>query len=195
MSLRIYTRTGDSGQTGLFGGARVAKDDLRVEAYGAVDELNAAIGLVCAQWNDSEIVPLLQELQGLLLVLGGDLATPGTEVVMRGRVQIERIRPRDVEQLESLIDRFEEQLPPLTTFILPGGSPAAAALHWARVVCRRAERRCVSLWHTVGEDEENGMNPTVLSFLNRLSDLLFVLARVANRREGCADIPWTRGER
>ncbi|CEK17637.1 ATP:cob(I)alamin adenosyltransferase [Chthonomonas calidirosea] len=195
MSLRIYTRTGDSGQTGLFGGTRVDKDDLRVEAYGAVDELNAAIGLACAQWNDSEIVPLLQELQGLLLVLGGDLATPGTEATTRGRVQIERIKPQEVEYLERLIDRFEEQLPPLNTFILPGGSLAAAALHWARVVCRRAERRCVSLWHAVGEDKENGMNPTVLPFLNRLSDLLFVLARVANQREGHADIPWIRRER
>lgn len=190
MSSRIYTRTGDTGETGLFGGKRVPKNDLRVEAYGAVDELNAALGVVCAQWSDAEIVPLLQKIQGQLLLLGGDLATPGQHSLTRGRVQIIRVQPNHVEELEKQIDRFEEALPPLTHFLLPGGTLSASALHWARVVCRRAERQCVALLQAVGEDPENGMNPHVIRYLNRLSDLLFVLARVANQREGKPDTLW-----
>jgi cob(I)alamin adenosyltransferase len=193
MPVRIYTRSGDTGETGLFGGQRVSKDDLRVEAYGAVDELNAALGLAAALKADAEIDALLNELQHELFLLGADLATPGIRDEARGRVSIERVSSALAERLERLIDRYEADLPPLTQFILPGGQPLAAALHWARVVCRRAERRCVTLAR-VEADGANAsapdINPEVVRYLNRLSDLLFVLARAANHRRGAGDVIW-----
>ena len=190
MSLRIYTRTGDKGDTGLFGGERVRKDDARVEAYGTVDELNAVIGIACAQADDLELRDTLAAFQDRLFAVGADIATPMETATQRGRVSVERIAPERVEALELLIDSFEAELPPLTRFILPGGSALAAALHLARVVCRRAERRCVTLAHLEEAAERPTLNPEIVRYLNRLSDLLFVLARVANHRQGVEDIVW-----
>jgi cob(I)alamin adenosyltransferase len=188
MSSRIYTKTGDRGETGLFGGARVAKDDLRVEAYGATDELNAVLGVAEAACSDAEIASEIRALQDDLFQLGADLATPPDEKTQRGRVTIHRIDAANVMRLEAAIDRWEERLLPLQTFILPGGHPSAAALHQARTVCRRAERRCVALRRT--EPDASSDTDPVLIYLNRLSDLLFVLARAANNRHGIDDIPW-----
>jgi cob(I)alamin adenosyltransferase len=182
--LRIYTRTGDSGDTGLFGGGRVSKDDLRVEAYGSVDELNASLGVAAAACDDPDLSALIRRLQSELFVLGGDLATPGTDDETRGRSTVSRVAEEMVAALEPEIDRLEAELSPLRNFILPGGSDLAAALHLSRTVCRRAERRCVTLLH----HEE--MNPQVVRYLNRLSDLIFVMARAANLRSGATDVPW-----
>lgn len=189
MPIRIYTRTGDEGQTGLFGGERVAKDDLRVEAYGTVDELNAEIGFARTYSNDSEITDLLHSIQNDLFTVGADLATPETEPTQRGKVQVKRIDASYTAKLEEAIDRFETELPALTRFILPGGSALAAVLHRCRVVCRRAERRCVTLVREL-EMEQAVLNPEIVRYLNRLSDLFFVVARVANHRVQHQDIVW-----
>jgi len=188
--MRIYTKTGDRGDTGLFGGKRVPKDDLRVEAYGTADELNAVLGVALASSVDPELINVLLSLQADLFELGSDLATPLDERTDRGRITIRRIGSAEIERLEGLIDRWESDLEPLQTFILPGGHPAAAALHQARAVCRRAERRCVTLSRSNTQVESPTVSENVLIFLNRLSDLLFVLARAANRRHGVADTPW-----
>ena len=187
MSSRIYTKTGDRGDTGLFGGARVSKDDLRVEAYGAVDELNAVLGVAAAACADAELAEEIRALQAGLFQLGADLATPPGEPTKRGRAAFTRIGATDVARLEAAIDRWEAALPPLQTFILPGGHASAAALHQARAVCRRAERRCVTLLRSEPGDDQG----EVLRHLNRLSDLLFVLARASNARLGVPDTPWT----
>ena|SRR5579871_120199 len=189
MASHIYTRTGDTGETGLFGGQRVPKDALRVDAYGTVDELNAVLGAACAQAVSEELKSLLLTLQSDLFLLGADLATPEEKDTHRGRITIERVGEERTARLEGLIDRYESELPPLRNFILPGGHPLAAALHLSRVVCRRAERRCVTLMQATREDAAP-LNTEILRYLNRLSDLLFVLARVANHREGVPDIPW-----
>ncbi len=179
------------GDTGLFGGARVRKDDARVEAYGTVDELNAVLGVARAQAeHDPELRDTLAAFQDRLFAVGADIATPMAAATQRGRVSIERIAPERVEALEQLIDRFEAELSPLTRFILPGGTALAAALHLARVVCRRAERRCVTLAHLEEDADHPSLNPEVIRYLNRLSDLLFVLARVANHRQGTEDVVW-----
>jgi len=180
--VKVYTRRGDGGQTDLFGGERVAKDALRVEAYGAVDELNAALGVAAAATAELELRELLAQLQSLLFALGGSLATP--DAAHRAKSGLPEPKRADVDELERRIDAFETELVPLARFVLPGGAPAAAALHVARTVCRRAERRCVQL----ARDE--AVDPTCIAFLNRLSDLLFVMARVANRRAGVADVEW-----
>ncbi len=190
MSLRIYTRTGDAGDTGLFGGERVGKDDLYVESYGTVDELNAVLGQVRTHAPDAELDAVLLQLQYELFVLGSDLATPEQEERSKGRIQITRVTGEQVVGLEKLIDRFEAELPPLRNFILPGGDPLAAAMHVARVVCRRAERRCVALAKHAGDGGTHSINPEIIRYLNRLSDLLFVLSRAANQRKGVADILW-----
>ena len=183
MTLKIYTRTGDAGDTGLFGGGRVAKDDPRVEAYGDVDELNAAIGLSRAIELMPRIDEVLVPIQRDLFSLGALLATPERER-MRAQLEKARIDEERIAQLERAIDAGEAELEPLKAFILPGGTPKAAALHVARTVCRRAERRVVSLSHEI---ELPGL---VVVYLNRLSDLLFVLARVANRRAGAGEVTW-----
>jgi cob(I)alamin adenosyltransferase len=181
--MRIYTRTGDKGDTGLFGGGRVAKDHPRVEAYGDIDELNAALGVA----RSVEVMPRIDEViapvQRDLFSLGALLATPNPEKV---RQQLEKARIDDarIEELERAIDACESELEPLTAFILPGGTPKAAALHVARTVCRRAERRVIALQHEVE------LPSIVVRYLNRLSDLLFVLARLANRRAGAAEVTW-----
>ena len=181
--MKIYTKTGDAGETGLFGGPRVAKDAPRIEAYGTVDELNSVLGLARTESLPSSIDALLRAIQNELFALGAELATPnpsahGTSL----------IGPPQIAALEAAIDRFEADLAPLAQFILPGGIKAAAVLHLARTVCRRAERRLVSF---VREAEEPVSGELVI-YLNRLSDLLFVLARSANRTAGVADVPWQK---
>jgi cob(I)alamin adenosyltransferase len=177
---RIYTRTGDRGETGLVGGARVPKDSLRVEAYGNVDELNSVLGIARAFLNDNELDALLAELQKDLFVVGADLASAG------GHEQrdVPRITKERVTELEETIDKFERELIPLKAFILPGGGRAGSILHNARTVARRAERRIVTL------SKVEKVNDQMVPYVNRLSDLLFVMARVANHRENKGDVEW-----
>ena len=178
--MKIYTKTGDTGETGLYGGTRVSKDAMRVEVCGTVDELNACIGFVRSQIQDREINAILHRIQNELFDIGADLATPDAHP----KAACLRIPPTLTPELEKGIDRFEEQLPPLRNFILPGGSAGGAAIHLARTVCRRAERCVVSL------AKEETVNPEVLIYLNRLSDLLFVLARTVNHRLGESEPLW-----
>ena len=202
--MKIYTRAGDDGETGLFGGARVAKDDRRVEAYGTVDELNCALGVARAALSpDSDLDPLLARVQGELFDLGAELATPPARRETRLAARIPLATDERTAALEAEIDCREAELEPLKTFILPGGAPAAAALHVARATCRRAERRVITLARTDRAERDEGgptsasdggaaasVRPEALRYLNRLSDLLFVLARYANHRAGVADTPW-----
>lgn len=178
----IYTGGGDRGDTGLFGGGRVRKDDVRVEAYGAVDEMNAFLGFARAAGLPGDLDTLVARLQDETFVLGADLATPGDSTARGDRVV--RLKAGAAKALEPEIDRLEAGLPPLKTFILPGGSPAGAALHLARTVCRRAERRLVTL------ARKGEVSPETIVYLNRLSDLLFVMARSANARAGVPEAPW-----
>jgi len=178
--MKIYTKTGDAGDTSLFGGQRVPKDALRIEAYGTVDELNSMLGLALAEGPDDATRAALLDIQSQLFTLGADLATPRSVT----RKEIRRIEARDSAWLEREIDRVDGRLKPLRSFILPGGSPLAARLHCARTVCRRAERVVVRL--SRNEDVGEGMT----MYLNRLSDLLFVLARHANQSSGVAEIRW-----
>jgi len=180
---RIYTRTGDDGTTGLVDGSRVAKDEARMVAIGEVDELNSAVGLAVIAC-DSDEAALLRTIQNDLFDLGADLATPGEDFAPSGMVL--RIVPQQVERLERAIDRLNESLAPLTSFILPGGTEAAARVHLARAIARRAERALISA------SREVPVNPTALVYLNRLSDLLFVLARALNCN-GSDDILWVPG--
>ena len=180
--MRIYTKTGDAGETGLRGGRRVPKDDARVAAYGAVDELNAAIGFAGALDPASFEGPLLDTIQRDLFAIGAELATPDPAQQPSG--QAAPVGAGAVEALERAIDRNEQRLEPLAQFILPGGAPKAAALHVARTVCRRAERQVVGL------GRQTPVAPAILQYLNRLSDLLFVLARAANLAAGRPDLPW-----
>jgi cob(I)alamin adenosyltransferase len=179
--VKIYTKTGDAGETGLYGGERVKKYSQRVEAYGTVDECNSAIGLARASSNDPELDEVLANLQNALFDVGADLATP---VGSKYEKNLVRIDARDVETLEGLIDRFQEECPPFTNFIHPGGTPSSAALHLARTIARRAEREVLRL-----EDEE-ASNHEVVRYLNRLSDFLFILSRVVNARAGVSEAGW-----
>ncbi|MBV9879316.1 MAG: cob(I)yrinic acid a,c-diamide adenosyltransferase [Gemmatirosa sp.] len=183
MTLRIYTRTGDEGTTGLFGGGRVDKHHPRVEAYGEVDELNAALGLACAIEPMPRIDEVLAPVQRDLFAIGALLATPDREK-MHQQLAKARVDDGRIAELEQAIDDGEAELEPLRSFILPGGTSKAAALHVARTVCRRAERRVVAL------HQEIELPGVVVQYLNRLSDLLFVLARVANRRAGAGEVTW-----
>lgn len=180
--MKIYTKTGDSGDTSLFGGQRVPKDALRIEAYGTVDELNSVLGIVRADNQDAEIDRILSNVQNQLFELGADLATPRS-VQKKG---VKRIDPKDVQQLEKVIDTVDPMLKPLRSFVLPGGSPLAARLHFARTVCRRAERAVVRL----SRNEDIGDTLTI--YLNRLSDLLFVLSRYANQKARVPEVKWKR---
>lgn len=182
--MKIYTKTGDLGETALFGGPRVTKNDLRVEAYGEVDELNASLGVVRAYLEDPEIDRLLAEVQGELFALGAELATPH-EAKARGAIP--PLDPLAIGRLETSIDRWDEELPALTNFILPGGTRTSAALHLSRCVCRRAERRVVAL------TQKAIVHPDAVRYLNRLSDFLFVAARVVNHRSGRGETPWQKG--
>jgi cob(I)alamin adenosyltransferase len=179
--VKIYTKTGDGGDTGLFGGPRVRKDDARVEAYGDVDELNAAVGAARALVEDPEIDRQLAGIQEELFCVGAELATPHDA---RARSAIPPVDAAWIGRLEAAMDAWEGELAPLTRFVLPGGTRTAAALHLARTVCRRAERRVVSLAAAVEVD------PQVLAYLNRLSDFLFVAARLANHRARREEPQW-----
>ena len=178
--MNIYTRTGDAGETSLFDGTRVSKNDPRVETYGDVDELNAWLGLARASRVDPSIDQDIVQLQRDLFALGAQLADPADKLAPRVTKAI--IGDADVARLEAVIDRLEAGLPPLRRFILAGGAPAGAALHVARTVCRRAERRMVAL--------DPPVDPVLLRYVNRLSDLLFVMARVVNHRGGAPEIEW-----
>jgi len=178
--MKIYTKTGDKGETGLFGGQRVWKDDLRIEAYGTVDELNAVMGVALVEVKSEEISQSLSRIQNELFLLGSDLATPFEEV----KVKIKRIDNVHIKILEDEIDLFEEKLEELRNFILPGGSKGSAYLHLARAICRRAERHVTSLAKSIDIGSE------VVIYLNRLSDLLFVLSRYENKLNKIPDTIW-----
>lgn len=179
--MKIYTRTGDAGETGLFDGTRVSKADPRVEAYGEIDELNAALGLARASGVDAEVGALLEALQRDLHAVAARLADPARRIAPR--VEKASVTSDRVAALEAHIDRFEAELPPLRRFVLAGGCQAAAVLHLARTICRRAERRIVGLGPAAADAE-------ILAYVNRLSDLLFVLARVVNHRAGVPETEW-----
>jgi cob(I)alamin adenosyltransferase len=181
--MKIYTRTGDTGDTSLFGGGRVTKDDPRVRAYGEVDELNSAIGMALAVDPGDFEADLLGGVQADLFAIGALLAAPDPAKVGKALAKA-RLDESRVAALEAAIDRADAEVAPLTTFVLPGGAPKAAALHVARTVCRRAERRVVALAGGAT------VPPIVLTYLNRLSDLLFTLARLANHRAGIPDRAW-----
>jgi cob(I)alamin adenosyltransferase len=180
--MKIYTRTGDAGTTGLIDGSRVSKDDLRVSAYGDVDELNAVIGVIKAHSGDAPLNALLHQVQRDLFALGAQLADP--EATVGTRKAKASFPPSEVEKLERAIDEREAALPALTAFVLPGGSPVGSFLHLARTVCRRAERTVIALSH------QREIEPIFIVYLNRLSDLLFVLARHANQAAGVAEDRW-----
>jgi cob(I)alamin adenosyltransferase len=178
--MKIYTKTGDKGNTSLFGGKRTSKDSLRIEAYGTVDELNSALGIARALNPKLDLDEIIGRLQNDLFVLGADLATPmGTKASY-----VQRIQNEHVAELEHTIDRLDTRLQPLSTFVVPGGSQLASQLHLARTICRRAERFVVKL----ARKEKTG--PFCVVYLNRLSDLLFVMARFANYSDGRQETPW-----
>jgi cob(I)alamin adenosyltransferase len=179
--VKIYTKTGDAGETSLFDNSRVSKADPRVDAYGEVDELNACLGAARAAGLDPELSGIVEAVQRDLFALGARLADPAGRIA--ARVRKAAVDQSDVERLERAIDRLEGELERLVRFILPGGSTPGALLHLARAVCRRAERRVVGLG-------ESAVDPLIVTYLNRLSDLLFVAARTANRRAGVPEAEW-----
>ena len=181
--MKIYTKTGDEGQTGLFGGPRVRKDDARIEAYGTVDELNAALGLARCEPLPPEIDQCLLRVQSELFSVGAQLATPDPQ-----KHGTALIGDRHIAALESAIDQLEATLPPLRNFILPGGSRGASLLHVARGICRRAERRTV----TLAALPQAAISPTIIRYLNRLGDYLFVAARAVGQHASVAEIPWEK---
>jgi cob(I)alamin adenosyltransferase len=179
--MKIYTKTGDDGSTGLFGGERVPKHDPRVDAYGSVDETNAVLGVARAARLSPTLDAILARVQAELFVLGAELATPASH---RPRLKLPLLDGSHAAQLEREIDQLEAELPPLTSFVLPGGSPGSSALHHARTVSRRAERAVVSVQHSAE------LRGELIVYLNRLSDLLFVMARHQNQSDGVPDVPW-----
>lgn len=179
--VKIYTRTGDAGETGLFDGTRVLKSDRRVSAYGDVDELGAWLGLIRAGGLDPDVAAMLERIQRDLFALGARLADPAHRIA--GRVTKIAVSTEDVTRLEGWIDTLESEVPPLRRFILAGGCPAGAALHVGRTICRRAERAIVALG-------QEALEPELLTYVNRLSDLLFVMARAVNHRAGAAEQEW-----
>ena len=182
--MKIYTKTGDAGETGLFGGKRVSKADLRVEAYGAVDELNAQLGWAATMLEEASLLQAIRAIQAELFELGADLATdPGAPARAGGAHRV-RLEASSARRLEAAIDSWERRLKPLRNFILPGGAPAAAALQVCRSVCRRAER------HVVRLAASEAVNPEAIVYLNRLSDFLFVMARFANKLEKVDEPIW-----
>jgi cob(I)alamin adenosyltransferase len=183
--MKIYTKTGDAGTTGLFGGPRVAKDDPRIAAYGSIDELNAVLGVARAAELKPEQDQLLKDVQACLFSIGAELATPDPE-----KHGLKWEGTSEVDKLEAWIDRVDPTLEPLRNFVLPGGSSAASHLHLARTVCRRAEREVVTLRH----DRNVSDVAHIIIYLNRLSDLLFVMARQANSLAGVGDVPWHKPE-
>lgn len=182
--MKIYTKTGDKGKTGLFGGKRVDKDSLRIDCYGTVDELNAFIGRAIIDVADESVRQLLIGIQNELFRVGSDLATPGD--YKNEKFPPLRIHEEYYQKLETAIDLYTDKLPPLSNFILPGGTKSAAGLHICRTVCRRAERLVAAL------EKEEEINHTILIFLNRLSDLFFTLARYENFAAGVDDVAWQK---
>jgi cob(I)alamin adenosyltransferase len=182
MALKIYTRTGDKGSTSLIGGTKVAKDNLRIEAYGTIDELNSFTGLTGDYQEEDTVVSLLREIQDRLFTIGSSLACDPDKTPA---LKIPDLREEDVVLLEKEIDRMNAVLPPMRSFLIPGGHPAVSTCHITRCVCRRAERLCVHM-------QENGLfvEPLVIKYLNRLSDYFFMLARYTGYRLGIAEIPW-----
>ncbi len=187
--MKIYTKTGDRGETSLFTGERVKKSSLRVQAYGTVDELNSWLGLLCSTITEKDVRNVVTQIQIELFDLGADLATPIQKIKNKRHKEVPRISQKQIRQLERWIDQYQEELPPIKNFILPGGAVTAAYIHIMRGVCRRAERDVVHLM----EKEHVGRN--VLIYLNRLSDLLFVLARVLNHRQHIQEPIWIPGKK
>jgi cob(I)alamin adenosyltransferase len=179
--MKIYTKTGDKGETGLFGGERVAKNSPRIEAYGTIDELNSFIGLAVNEVRAPEVRELLEQIQNELFTVGSDLATPENEKTIR--LGITRVAGHMYVNLEQEIDKYEDRVEELRNFILPGGTKAASLLHICRTICRRAERLVTAL-------KTDNINENILIYLNRLSDLLFVLSRYENAKSGVPDIKW-----
>lgn len=178
--MKIYTKTGDSGQTSLLGGKRVSKAHLRIEAYGTVDELNAYVGMVRDQEVNASRAPFLKEIQDRLFTIGADLATAPDAA----KVKKPDLHEEDVMQLEGAMDEMDAVLPPLKHFVLPGGHPVVSFCHLARTVCRRAERACIAL------AEEESVNPLVITYINRLSDYFFVLGRMNAQELGVEEVTW-----
>ena len=181
--MKIYTKTGDAGETGLFGGPRVRKDDLRIAAYGTVDELNAFLGLARCEPLPAEIAATIERVQNELFAVGAELATPNPE-----KHSMALIQEPHIAALEREIDALESKLPPLKQFILPGGNRAASLLHVARAICRRAERHLV----TLVDAADANVSLRLVKYLNRLSDYLFVAARAANCLAGVPEVPWKK---
>lgn len=181
--MKIYTKTGDDGTTGLFGGDRVRKSDARLNCYGTIDELNAALGVAIAGQSPGAIFDSIRRVQHELFTLGAHLATPEDSP---STSSLPLLDESTVHQLEMEIDQADHELPPLRNFILPGGCELAARLHLARTICRRAERLLVDF------SMDRPLNPLILTYVNRLSDWLFVMARLANKRAGLSDIPWEK---
>jgi len=180
--MKIYTKTGDKGETGLFGGERVSKNSPRINAYGTVDELNSFIGFTITEVKDEKLKKDLNEIQNKLFTVGTDLATPDTE--KNKKLKINRTPPEYAAEMENLIDTYTEKLEELRNFILPGGSKGAALLHICRTICRRAEREVVAL------NDKAKIGKNIIIFLNRLSDLFFVLSRYENKISNIPDIIW-----
>ena len=182
MALKIYTKTGDLGKTSLIGGTKVAKNNIRIEAYGTIDELNSFIGLTADQLSHTHSKDILKEVQDRLFTIGSSLACdPDKEPLLK----IPDLKEADIELLEKEIDKMNEELAPMKSFILPGGHPAISTAHVTRCVCRRAERLCVNM-----KEHDLFVEPLVIKYLNRLSDYLFVLARYTGHLLGVKDIPW-----
>jgi cob(I)alamin adenosyltransferase len=182
MAMKIYTKTGDKGNTSLIGGTKVPKSDVRIDTYGTVDELNSWIGLINDQLNDEEFRPVLKEVQDRLFTIGSSLATDAEKAP---KMKLPDLKAADIEFLEKQIDQMTAQLPPMKSFILPGGHVAVSSIHVTRCVCRRAERLAVGM-----QQHELFVDQQVIQYLNRLSDYLFTLARYAAQKLGAEEIPW-----
>lgn len=180
--MKIYTKTGDKGKTSLLGGTKVSKGNLRIEAYGSVDELNVCVGLLWDHLNEDDVKKILKEIQDRLFTIGSMLATDPNKNM---KMPIPDLHESDIELLESEMDRMESTLPVLRHFILPGGAPAVSFAHLARTVCRRAERNCIRL-----NDAEENVSPLIIKYLNRLSDYFFMTARYIGHVNGIPEIAW-----
>jgi cob(I)alamin adenosyltransferase len=187
--MKIYTKGGDAGETSLFGGERVSKSAPRVGAYGEVDELNSVLGVAASELAHDDLLAMLRVIQSSLFDLGGELATPSVDERQQTGKGVPRVSERDIVELEGWIDALETELTPLRNFVLPGGAKGAALLHLGRTVCRRAERNVIAL------SAHERVAPLVVKYLNRLSDLLFVMARVVNRRADVEEPQWIGRER